>query len=55
MEKQNLIEILHGDISLISKVNEHDIALFEIRVPVAPSDVKNMLIQYLSGNIQQMI
>ncbi len=46
-----MIDILHGDISLISKVNERDIALYEIRVPVTPSDVKNMLVEYLSGKI----
>ncbi len=52
MNKQDLIDILHGDISRINKVNERDIALYEIRVPVTPYDVKKMLLQYLSGNIE---
>lgn len=49
MEIQDLIDILHGDISRISKVNERDIALFDMEVTVYPKDVKSMLLVYLSG------
>ena len=36
MEKLNLINILHGDISLISKVDERDVALYGMRIFVRP-------------------
>ena len=40
MEKQNLIDILSGNIDLISKVNERDIALYEMEVIVYPKHIK---------------
>ncbi len=51
MEKQDLLDILHGDISLINKVDERDIALYEIRITVTPEDVRAILRRYLSRNI----
>lgn len=46
MEKYKLEEILTGNISLINKVNERDIALYEVRVPVTPEIVKSMLLKF---------
>lgn len=51
MDKQNLIDILNGDIDLISKVNERDIALYEMEVIVCPKHVKTMLTAYLDKKI----
>lgn len=51
MEKQNLIDILHGDISRISKVNENDIALFDMEVTVYPENVRKMLRSFLDKKI----
>lgn len=51
MEKIDLIHILNGDISRINKVNERDIALYEVRIAVRPDDVKKILLKYLSGEI----
>jgi hypothetical protein len=51
MERNDLLEILHGDISRISKVNENDVALYDMEVIVHPKDVKNMLQSYLEGRL----
>lgn len=51
MELNDLLKILHGDISLISKVNESDVALYDMEVIVYPRDVKYMLRAYLEGMI----
>jgi len=51
MEKQNLIDILNGDIDLICKVNERDIALYDMEVIVYPKHVKKMLMAYLDKKI----
>lgn len=51
MELNDLLKILHGDISLISKVNESDVALYGMEVIVYPRDVKYMLRAYLEGLI----
>lgn len=51
MELNDLLKILQGDISLISKVNESDVALYDMEVIVYPRDVKYMLRAYLEGMI----
>lgn len=51
MEKQDLIDILHGDVSRISKVNERDVALFDMEVIVYPEDVRRMLHLFLGGKV----
>jgi hypothetical protein len=51
MEKHDLIDILHGDISRINEVNERDIALYEVRVAVTPNDVRAIMLKYLLGEI----
>ena len=49
MEVTNLIKILHGDLSLIDKVNVRDVALFNDEVTIYPHDLKKMLLDFLSG------
>jgi hypothetical protein len=51
MELSDLLKILHGDIPLISKVNERDVALYDMEVIVYPRDVKYMLRSYLEGKV----
>ncbi|MBA2655189.1 MAG: hypothetical protein H0U71_09035 [Gammaproteobacteria bacterium] len=51
MEKQNLIDILNGDIDLIGTVNERDIALYDMEVIFYPKHVKKMLTAYLNKKI----
>ncbi len=51
MKYEDLLKILHGDISHIIKVNEKDIALYEMEVIITPDDVKKMMHRYLTGII----
>lgn len=51
MEKQQLIDILNGDIARISKVNETDVALFDMEVIIYPKHVRNILQAYLAKKI----
>src|ERR1700732_4062864 len=51
MERSDLLKILLGDIKHISKINEQDIAMFNIIVIVNPKYVKKALIKYLNGNL----
>lgn len=51
MEKNNLLKILHGDISHINSVNESDVGLYGMRVIVTPVDVRKMLLDFLSGKL----
>lgn len=51
MEISDLVEILHGNIAHISRVNANDVALYDMEVIVYPKDVKNMLQSYLDGKV----
>ncbi|MDF3055573.1 MAG: hypothetical protein K0Q74_1480 [Gammaproteobacteria bacterium] len=51
MEHNDLLKILHGDISHINEVNKSDIALYGMNVIVYPRDVKKMLKLYLEDKI----
>lgn len=51
MKKEHLVDILDGNIDLINKVNESDIALHDVEIAVHPKHVKKMLGAYLDKKI----
>jgi hypothetical protein len=51
MKISDLMAILKGNINRIDEVDVNDLAMFEVKVPVYPSDVKTMLSKYLSDEI----
>lgn len=51
MEYTDLLRILHGDISHINEVNADDVALYETNVTIKPTNVREILCKYLSGDV----
>lgn len=51
MEREDLLKILHGDISHINEVDENDVALYDMEIIIYPIYVKNILQRYLMGKV----